>query len=541
MKTGYLGPAGTFTEQSLSIYNPSAERIALPTIRHVFEAVKQGDADSGYIPHENMIDGIVTQTLDNLVAFSDSVHIIGGHMLPIELAIGMHPKTTGHEYIEQVFSKDKALGQCSDYLCESLPLAECIPVGSTAGAMEKIMQEGLIGSAAIGRIDSLRTYGLEILDDNIANEKENRTRFYEIGPSYVGPAGKDITALCVYPRRDRQGILKDMLIQISDESGLNMTSIHSRPDRKGGNRFFIDVSGHFHQPEVAECVRELERKLPDTQVSVLGTHRHLPFREPLIRKIGLIGGNGVMGRYLGSFFKHRAEYDVLVHDMNTPLSLRACVEQSDAVMLSVPIDASDKVLKQVTPLLRPGQLLCDNIGVKTPLVEDMIHLTADGVEVASLHTMFGPDVEDMVGTVAGKNIITIPNKKHGTMAQELEDMIHRHGGNIHEASAEEHDTAVTITQSLEHVDNVVKAAVVRKIAGQDINLSAFDTPNSQKSRQVYERIHRSSPALLGMMLRSNPRAIQTLEEYASTFTSIVDDLKGGSSDVFEQLMKKGKR
>lgn len=537
MSIAYLGPAGTFTEIALSRYDPKAQRVPLPSIRNVFEAVASGDFSRGFVPHENMIDGIVTQTLDNLVRFSDKAHVVGATMLPIELSIGAHPESTS---VQRVYSKDKAIGQCGDYLRSHFPEAELIPVGSTAGAMNQIIQEGLIDAAAIGFVNTLHTYGLSILDENIADERENRTRFFEIAENYTGPTGNDITPLCIYPKRDRQGILLEMLTEISEEFGLNMTSIHSRPDRKGGNRFFIDVEGHYFDSGVSSCIKELSDKLPDTEVTVLGSHPNLPFREPLIKTLGIIGGEGKMGTYLGSFFRDRAGYNVIVHDVNTELSLVDCVEQSDAVMISVPIEVSSDVVGRVAPLMKPGQLLFDNVGVKDPIVSQMVNETADGVEIGSFHTMFGPDIEDMSASVDGKNIISIPNNRHGPMAQEIEDALHKHGGNIHSSSVEDHDNAASITQSLEHVESVVKLAVIRRIAGQDNSLDAFDTPNSSRSKEVYSKIHYSSPHLLGMMLRSNPRALSTLETYAHTFNDVVSDLKSGSSALFERLMKENK-
>ena len=64
---------------------------------------------------------------------------------------------------------------------------------------------------------------------------------------------RDPVCVCVlgsYPHRDRIGLLQDILHLISRESGLNLSSIHSRPDTKGGVRFYIEVEGHLEDAAV---------------------------------------------------------------------------------------------------------------------------------------------------------------------------------------------------------------------------------------------------------------------------------------------------
>lgn len=66
-RIGYLGPAGTYTEQAALLYAPDAEFTPLPTINAVGAGVANGDLDAGVVPIENSLEGSVTFTQDLLI------------------------------------------------------------------------------------------------------------------------------------------------------------------------------------------------------------------------------------------------------------------------------------------------------------------------------------------------------------------------------------------------------------------------------------------------------------------------------------------
>ena len=68
-RVGYLGPAGTFTEQALLTQPDLAAVTRAPfrTVPDVLDAVQGGDVQWGVIPIENSIEGMVNFTQDALV------------------------------------------------------------------------------------------------------------------------------------------------------------------------------------------------------------------------------------------------------------------------------------------------------------------------------------------------------------------------------------------------------------------------------------------------------------------------------------------
>ncbi len=70
---GYLGPAGTFTEQALFSQSDltDLEPVRFASIVEVLRAVESGSVDYGFTAIENMIEGSVNATIDTLAFDAD--------------------------------------------------------------------------------------------------------------------------------------------------------------------------------------------------------------------------------------------------------------------------------------------------------------------------------------------------------------------------------------------------------------------------------------------------------------------------------------
>ena len=381
-------------------------------------------------------------------------------------------------------------------------------------------------------LDSLLQHSdqLKICGATLLASVDDKLRFIAVGREAAAPTGRDVTTLAVYPRRDRVGILSALTRIISSVYGLNMNAIQSRPDGRGGFVFFIDIEGHLSDERVAECLTALRAGLADTEVRVLGSYPWLPFKTPLIRTIAIIGGSGEMGRFLVPFFEGLG-YEVLVAGRRTALSYAEAVKQAEAVIVNVPIEHAESVIREVGPLMTADQLLIDNTGVKSQVIETMLASTA--AEVLSIHTMFGPHVRDL----KGENIIVIHTARSGQMAEEFENVLHKHGATLTVTTAAEHDRLATLTQGLEHVISAARMAVIQELAGGPEALTPFSTPNSRLSMLVDGRIHGGSAELYATMLAQNRAALTTLKAFGAQIDAIISGLECGDSSRLAELLK----
>ncbi len=179
MRIGYLGPEGTYTQQATErlldkLGLSDVERLPLRSIDNVLGSLNQGEIDYAVVPLRNSVVGDYAETAKGLRRYNfvriDSVE------LQIKLALGIHPNGDKNNIIE-IKSKDTALRECSKYLNEHYANARLVEVESTAAAMQNVIQQNEIYTAAIGSEIGMKLYGLKIVDDDIGNEKDNFTTF----------------------------------------------------------------------------------------------------------------------------------------------------------------------------------------------------------------------------------------------------------------------------------------------------------------------------------------------------------------------------
>ncbi|RMF87122.1 MAG: prephenate dehydrogenase/arogenate dehydrogenase family protein [Nitrospinota bacterium] len=530
MRVGFLGPEGTYTEEAAKQVAGGAVLIPYPSIDAVFEAVASREVTRGVVPLESLIQGPVTETLDNLFQYAGRANIIDVLVLPIQHALGA---LTDKSQIRRILSKDQALKQCSLYLQQEFPQAQLVEMPSTTAAMEEIVRHQLTDAAAIGSEWALQAYGLRILDRNIGNVKHNKTRFAVLGDRYHPRTGNDATSLVIYPHRDRIGLLEEILSIISREYRLNMSSIHSRPDTKGGFRFYIELEGHLEDAAVSGCIQALQKNLvrDEIEVKVFGAYPRRIFNEPRIKTIGIIGGTGEMGQWFQRFFT-TAGYTVLISGRRTPLTYQQCIEQSDVVIINVPIRHTVEVIQKVGKFFRPGQLITDNTSIKTQPVQAMLAAVPEGVEVLGMHTVFGPAVEDL----RHQNVVFTYTPRSGELAQEFESIFYKYGARITRTTPEYHDQQMAFHQNLEHFTKVVLAELLRTRFGDPQVMTSYSSPNSRISLITMGRILSGDPDLYAEIQEYNLQGAGMIREYLQIAERIGRELMERNTEAFRTSM-----
>jgi prephenate dehydrogenase len=533
VKLGFLGPQGTYTEEAAKAAVAEAMYLPYPSIEAVFEAVARQEVERGLVPIENVIQGPVTETLDYLYRYADQVKIVDMLVLPIQHAIGV---LTPEASIRRILSKDQALKQCSAYLQQHYPQAQQVEIDSTSAAMAMIAREQLVDAAAIGSSLALQQYGLHILDCDIGNVKRNKTRFAVIGAATEvnhPRTGRDATFLVVSPQRDRIGLLADMLDVISRTYRLNLSALHSRPDTRGIFRFFVELEGHPDDPALGACMADLAKSLGEVEVEVriFGTYPLCAFNEPRLRTIGIIGGTGQMGRWFRTFFE-AAGYTVLLSGRRTPLTYQHCVEQSDAVIINVPIQNTVEVIDAIGHFFRPGQLIADNTSIKTQPVAAMLAAVPAGVEVLGMHTVFGPAVESL----RQQNVVFTRTAASGELADEFESIFYKYGARITHTTPEYHDKQMAFHQNLEHFTKVVLAAVLRTSFSDPTEMDRYSSPNSRTSLVTMGRILSADPDLYSEIQSYNLQGPAMLRAYLEVAQALGQALITGQTDTFKTSM-----
>jgi len=267
VRIAYLGPRGTFTEQAARKHFDDANMryIWLPSIQDVFRAVDRRDATYGIVPVENSVEGSINLTLDLLC--ETDLQICGEIKERISHNLIVNPATR-KSGIRTILSHQQALAQCRKYLQKNFPQAKPRDVASTALAVKKIKR--LRRSAAIGTKLAAETYGLKVLTEDIADNRNNFTRFLVLGRTGAEPTGNDKTFL-IFSTKDRPGALYEALKPFATR-GLNLSKIESRPAKETPWEyiFFTEFVGHIADAKCRAAVRRLEAIC--SFVKVLGSY-----------------------------------------------------------------------------------------------------------------------------------------------------------------------------------------------------------------------------------------------------------------------------
>jgi prephenate dehydratase len=283
-RVGYLGPAGTFTEEALFTQPDlaSAQLVPIGSIPEVLAATASRQVDYGFAAIENAIEGSVNVTLD-MLAFETDLLIQREVVIPVDLCLIGRPGARVDD-IKVVMSFPHATAQCRAFLNERLPGVVTQATNSTADASRQVAEEGDVNTAAIGTARAAEVYGLDVLEHEIEDHPENATRFVVVAPDGVpAPTGHDKTSIVVFQRADAPGSLLGILQEFAARS-INLTKLESRPTKKalGDYCFLIDLEGHVADEVVADALREL--KIKQGEVKFLGSYPAAGEHGPAVRR-----------------------------------------------------------------------------------------------------------------------------------------------------------------------------------------------------------------------------------------------------------------
>jgi chorismate mutase/prephenate dehydratase len=268
-RIAYLGPKYSYSHiAGIARYGDSTDLLPMATIKAVFEAVNVGEVNYGVVPIENSTDGRVVDTLDMFARVP--LHITG------EVQIKIHHQLLGkspRSLITEVYSKPQALSQCRDWLAKNLPSVRTVEVTSTATAAQIAVDKP--GAAAVASYEAGLHYGLNVIDANIEDNKNNVTRFAIIGGEAPKRTGHDKTSL-MFAIPHKPGSLADAMA-VFKRGRLNMTWIESfpMPNSKNEYLFFVELEGHQGDSKVKSALAALAKKT--SRLNILGSYpRSLP-------------------------------------------------------------------------------------------------------------------------------------------------------------------------------------------------------------------------------------------------------------------------
>jgi prephenate dehydratase len=276
MRTAFLGPRGTFTEEAAVAYaGDESDFLAFSTIPALTAAVETGLADKAVLPIENSIEGSISTTLDLLI-HETPLRICAEVVVPIRMFLVTAPGATLTE-IRVVTSKPEAFGQCRKFLDRCLPNVEQRAALSTAAAVQDVSNGTDLTIAAIGPGRAAELYSGQVLAHDIQDTHSNVTRFAVLASEDAKPTGKDKTSIGFTVKQNVPGALHEILSALAEET-IQMTMVYSRPTKAwlGDYVFLIDFEGHREDAHVARALAKVEERC--SRLEIFGSYPQFPMQ-----------------------------------------------------------------------------------------------------------------------------------------------------------------------------------------------------------------------------------------------------------------------
>ena len=245
-------------------------------------------------------------------------------------------------------------------------------------------------------------------------------------------------------------------------------------------------------------------------------------------KVGIIGGSDGLGKTLVYYF--RDEFDVCISardhkkgrnvadELNVSYieSNADIASASDILVISVPINNTSEVIREVAPFMKEGSLLVDVTSVKEEPSKTMAEVLPESVEYIPTHPIFGPRT-----TQLDNQVIVLTADKKGKWYSKVYNYLESKNMRIIETTADKHDYMMSIVQVLTHFSFISTAYTIEKLQVDLGETEDYESPIYNLMIDLIARIVSQNPYLTYYIqsMNNNGPLIR------NTFSEAVDELR----------------
>ena len=274
MKILYQGNEGAYSQLAAVEVFPNAETISCKTFEDCFKKCEENDSLKSIIPIENSIAGRVADIQYLMNKYKLQIYAEHFHKVSHNLLAKPGTKIKNLKYVR---SHSQAISQCQKIINEYN--LDPIIAADTAGSAKFISENLVDTEAAIASTLAAKIDKLEILKNNIEDDKKNVTRFLIMGKKIQHPEfndGKYITS-CIFKVKDKPAALYKCLGGFATND-VSLSKLESFSDQSSFEQylFLCDIVGHIEDPKVQKSLEELG--FHTISLEILGVYEASPFR-----------------------------------------------------------------------------------------------------------------------------------------------------------------------------------------------------------------------------------------------------------------------
>lgn len=261
-------------------------------------------------------------------------------------------------------------------------------------------------------------------------------------------------------------------------------------------------------------------------------------------RISVIGGTRGLGKWIASFLKKQG-HEVIITSRDQVSGKQVSkklgvaysannektAKESDIVIISVPIENTESVIKKVAPCMSKGSLLIDVTSIKEKPSYLMQEYLADGAYFLPTHPMFGPRIRSLEGQV----IVLTPLEEsswYKTIFKFLEEQKAR----VLVTTPEKHDEMMSIVQVLTHFAYISISYTIKKLNVDIKESRKFASPIYNLMLDIISRIVAQNPYLVYSIQTQTDYAYRAREIFTETINELNEMLIANNQSQFVDTM-----
>ncbi len=208
------------------------------------------------------------------------------------------------------------------------------------------------------------------------------------------------------------------------------------------------------------------------------------------------------------------------------------VKQADVVILSVPLDNFEPVVKEIASYIRQEQLVVDVTSLKTKPVEIMHRYIKKG-SILGTHPVFGPGAK----SAANQNFVLTPvNEKESVLAGKIKQSLEERKANVTIMTPQEHDRMMSVVLGLVHFIAIVSADTLLGFENLE-EMKKIGGTTFKVLFTLIESVVSEDPELYASLQMSFPDIIQVESLFQYNAKTWADMVKANDRQGFATKMK----
>lgn len=262
-------------------------------------------------------------------------------------------------------------------------------------------------------------------------------------------------------------------------------------------------------------------------------------------KIGIIGGTSGLGETLALLLKD--EFKITISGRNhskgynlaKKLKINYCesnkelAKENDIVIISVPINFTEEVIREVANSMKKGSLMIDVTSVKENPSKIMNEFLSDDVEFIPTHPIFGPRTRELDNQV----IVLTPIKK-GKWYPKIMNYLKNKNMRVLETTSQKHDYMMSIVQVLTHFSYISTASAIEKLKVNIKDTEDFESPIYNLMIDMIARIVSQNPYLTYYIQTENNNGNHIRNTFYDAVLELKDTINNKNEKKFVEIANK---